>query len=623
MILRRALPALAMLIAVTVMVAQQPNPAAAAGPSGEVTILPRTLSPIEAEARRLYGAMDLRQRVAQMVIGVANGDVYSRQSEEFEKYRHWIEDLEIGGLIVNNSVEFGSARNANPFAMAVFLNQMQEMSKAPLLVASDFERAASMRVTGGTAFPHSMAIAAGGDIEAAWYEGLVSAREARALGVHWIFAPVADVNNNPDNPIINLRSYGEEPERVADYVAAFIEGAHSDPGNHVMVTAKHFPGHGDTGVDSHLGLPRLGATRDRLDKIELVPFRRAIQAGVDSIMTAHMALPQLAPSGVPATVAPEILTDLLRKDLGFEKIIVTDAMTMRGLTLLFPDDEASVRSVEAGADVLLMPNDPESAIQAVVDAVESGRIPEKRIEESALRILEAKAELGLIENRMVDLNGIADHMESPEAAERAQEMADHAITLLKNDNGVLPLSPRDRVCLITINSLRISEQGQRLIREFRRRNRRGRVVTIDNSMPLGALDAIRRGAGQCDAVVVASFASITADLGDVADFLYQLIDDATPVVLVGTNDPYLYSSFADVDAYLNSYSSAPPSEYAIAKALFGDIAITGRTPVTIPELALVGDGIQMGKDGKEVVRAGDLSKDEKGEGSAPGLQDEH
>src|SRR5690242_5754434 len=281
--------------------------------------------PLTAEQRAAQAwikPMSLRDKVAQLVMVSADGDVYSTKSPDYEKYRHWVADLHVGGIIINNASQYGLVRNAEPHALGVFLNQMQRLAKTPLLVASDFERAASMRVTGGTRFPHSMAFGAANDLAATKYEGLVAAREARAIGVHWIFAPVADVNNNPLNPIINLRSYGEDPELVSRHVAAFIEGAHSDPEARVLVTAKHFPGHGDTDVDSHLGLPRLDIPRERLDALELKPFERAIALGVDSIMTAHISVPALEPSGMPATVSANVLTSLLRDELKFKGLIV-------------------------------------------------------------------------------------------------------------------------------------------------------------------------------------------------------------------------------------------------------------------------------------------------------------
>lgn len=534
--------------------------------------------------------MTLQDRIAQLIIGVTDGDVYSTDSEDYKKYRHWVKDLHIGGFIVNNVVEFGSARNANPYAMAVFLNQMQKMSRLPLLIGSDFERAASMRVTGGTQFPHSMAFGATGDVSASKYEGLITAREARALGVHWVFAPVADVNNNPKNPVINIRAYGEDPDLVSAHVTAFIDGAHMDPAARVLVTAKHFPGHGDTDIDSHIGLPRLAISRNRMDAMELKPFRAAIAQGVDAIMTAHMAVPELDDSGVPATVSPKVLTDLLRNELQFKNLIVTDAMNMQGLTEMFNPGEASVRSLLAGADVLLMPPDPDASIRAVMTAVQKGRIPKQRINESALRVLMAKASLGLNRKRLVDLDNIADTLASPEAAIRSQQIADHAVTLLRNDGGILPLSPAGQPCLVLINSLRISQQGQRLVREFRRKASQGQVFTVDTNMPFNALEATIQGR-TCSAIVAASFAAITANTVDMNRFLTKLTEGPVPVVIATFNDPYMGANFPKAAAYLTPFSSAPSAEIAAAKALFGEIEISGHTPVTIPQVAPLGAGI--------------------------------
>ena len=551
------------------------------------------LTPEQRAAQALMKPMSLRDKVAQLVIVVANGDVYSTKSPDYEKYRHWVADLRVGGIIINNASQNGLVRNAEPHALAVFLNQMQRLAKTPLLVSSDFERAASMRVTGGTRFPHSMAFGAANDLAATKYEGLVAAREARALGIHWIFAPVADVNNNPLNPIINLRSYGEDPEQVSRHVAAFIEGAHSDATNRVLLSAKHFPGHGDTDVDSHLGLPRLEVPRERLDALELKPFERAITLGVDSIMTAHIAVPALEPSGMPATVSPKVLTDLLRNELKFKGLIVTDSMAMQGMAMLFDSGEGSVRSVIAGADVLLMPPDPEKAIRAVVGAVEDGRISRQRLDQSVTRILAAKISLGLNKKKLVNLDTISDVLDSPESAEKAQAVADHAVTLIRNDRGALPLAANSRPCLIVITELRISQFGQRTIQEFRRRAPNSKVVSVDTALPLAALEATTGDTSACSTIVAASFASVSADLKDVKPFLEKLSRGSVPLVLLPFENPYLITSLPNAAAYLTPFSSSLPSEIAAVKALFGDIPISGHTPVTIPNFAKVGDGIQL------------------------------
>ncbi len=557
---------------------------------------PAPLTAEQRAAQALMKPMSLREKVAQLVIVTENGDVYSSKSPDYEKYRHWVADLHVGGIIINNGSQYGLVRNAEPHALAVFLNQMQKLAKTPLLVASDFERAASMRVTGGTRFPHSMAFGAANDLAATRYEGLIAAREARALGIHWIFAPVADVNNNPLNPIINLRSYGEDPEQVSRHVAAFIEGAHSDPANRVLVTAKHFPGHGDTDVDSHLGLPRLEVPRERLDAMELKPFEAAIAHGVDSIMTAHISVPALEPSGMPATVSANVLTSLLRDELKFKGLIVTDAMTMQGLSTLFDSGQASVRSLQAGA--LLMPPDPEKAIRAVVGAVEDGRISRQRIDQSVARVLAAKISLGLsAKKKLVNIEAISDVLDSPEAAEKAQAVADHAVTLVRNDHGVLPLaagsSAASRPCLIIITELRISQLGQRTIQEFRRRAPAGRVISLDTSLPLSALEASAGDTSSCSAIVAASFASVSADLKGVRPFLEKLAQGSVPFVLLPFENPYLLATIPQAPVFLTTFSSSPPSEIAAVKALFGEIPVTGRTPVTIPGFAKPGDGIQL------------------------------
>jgi len=552
------------------------------------------LTPEQRATQSQMKTMSLRDKVAQLVIVTANGEVYSTKSPDYEKYRHWVADLHVGGIIINNASQYGLVRNAEPHALALFLNQMQRLAKTPLLIGSDFERAASMRVTGGTRFPHSMAFGAANDLAATKFEGLTAAREARAMGIHWIFAPVADVNNNPANPIINLRSYGEDPEQVSRHVAAFIDGAHSDPDARVLVTAKHFPGHGDTDVDSHLGLPRLEVPRERLDVMELKPFQAAIARGVDSIMTAHMAVPALEPSGMPATVSPKVLTGLLRDELKFKGLIVTDAMTMQGLAMLFDSGEGSVRSIVAGADVLLMPPDPDKAIRAVVGAVEDGRISRQRLEQSVARVLAAKLALGLSnKKKLVNLDAISDVLDSSVAADKAQAVADHAVTLIRTDHNVLPLATSSRPCLIVVTELRISQLGQRTIQEFRRRAANLKVVSVDTGLPLAALQATAGDMSTCSAIVVASFASVSADLKDVKPFLTLLSTSSAPMVLLPFENPYLLTSVPSASVFLTTFSSSVPSEIAAVKALFGEIPITGHTPVSIPGFVQLGDGIQV------------------------------
>jgi beta-N-acetylhexosaminidase len=430
-------------------------------------------------------------------------------------------------------------------------------------------------------------------------EGADTARDARAMGVNWIFAPVADVNNNPDNPIINIRSFGENPAEVSSFVQAYITGAHSDRKNPVLVTAKHFPGHGDTIEDSHMALPRLDADRDRIEAVELQPFRAAIAAGVDAVMTAHLAVPALEPENIPATVSSKILTGVLRDELGFHGLVVTDAMDMQGLAAMFDTAEASARAIEAGADVLLMPKRAEDAIRGVVAAVESGRISRKRLDDSVAKVLTAKVRLGLTRKKLVNLEDIADVVESPESDERAQAVADHAVTLVKDSKDSLPIRHAANTCLIALTEGRRSQQGIRLIDEVKKRAPGITTTVLDPAMTKDDLNQVVDKSSGCGQIIAAAYVSVSAYRGNVAlaggypDFLNALIAGKAPVLLAALGNPYLVRSFPNVAAYLTTYSPTPTSETALAKALFGEIAITGQLPVTIPGVAKYGDGIQV------------------------------
>jgi beta-N-acetylhexosaminidase len=414
-----------------------------------------------------------------------------------------------------------------------------------------------------------------------------------------VYYPVADVNNNPDNPIINIRSFGENPEAVAAHVKAFIEGAHSDKRDFVLTTAKHFPGHGDTATDTHMSLAVITADRERLERVELVPFRAAIDAGVDSIMTAHVAVPALAPPDLPATLAPAILTGLLRKDLGFKGLVVTDALEMASIVKGFGSGEAAVRALEAGADALLMPADPEAAIRAVVAAVESGRLSRARIQESAVKLLAAKERVGLARQRFVKLDAIGDIVDAPEANERAQEIADRAVTLVRNGGNLVPLAAPDQACYVTMAESRFSTEGQTFTQELHKRVPHATVTALDASMSRPDLDDAVRKLPPCADYVVAAFASVSAYRGSVAlagelpSVVEALIATGKPLALISLGNPYLLRGFPAVTAYLATFSTVPPSEIAAAKALLGEIDIRGRLPVSIPGLAAYGEGIQV------------------------------
>jgi beta-N-acetylhexosaminidase len=456
-----------------------------------------------------------------------------------------------------------------------------------------------MRMSGAIKFPHNMAYAAAGDIEGTRLLGRQTAREARAMGVHWIFAPGADVNNNPDNPVINLRSFGENPDVVARHVRAYIEGANSDPANRVLVCAKHFPGHGDTAVDSHLGLARVEADRTRLDAMELKPFTAAIAAGVDSIMTAHLAVPALEPKEIPATVSKNVLTNLLRKEMGFDGLITTDAMDMYGLSKQFSPGEAAVRAIEAGVDVLLIPPDPERAIAGVVKAVESGRIGPARIRASVEKVLRAKARLGLDVQRLTDIEKLIDDVDVAEAAAAAQRTADRALTLVRDERNLFPIQQPDRACVFVLQENRWSTQGRKFMEDVKAHGARTLAMVVDSSLPDAALSAIAANASTCGAVYVAAYAAPSAFRGDAAlmlspqltKFVEALLAGPAPVGLISFGNPYLLRGFPTVPSYVATFTTAPTGEIAMAKALFGDIKFQGRLPITIPGLADYGAGL--------------------------------
>lgn len=548
---------------------------------------------------RWMKSLSLRDKVAQLVMIPFSGHSISTSTREYRKYVHLIRDVHVGGLILVNVAQGRLSSRPEPHELAAFVNRLQRISKLPLLVSGDFERGASMRVSGTTVFPHAMAFAAAGDPALTKYEGEVTAREARAVGVQWIFYPDGDVNNNPDNPIINIRSFGENPQVVARNVQAYIEGADSDRRNRVLTTVKHFPGHGDTATDTHLGIATITVDRQRLDSVELIPFRAAIAKNVDAVMTAHISVPALEPADIPATLSSAVLTKLLRQELGFTGLVVTDAMDMGAVVKNFGDAEASVRAIEAGADVILMPPDADVAVNAVVAAVRKGRISQKRIDQSVARVLGAKIKVGLDRGRLVDLEAIDDVVNSPEANDRAQEVADRAVTLLRNDQAQIPLQAPAKTCFLLLAESHYSNEGLAFTQEVHKRSPDALVLTLDPSLPDAALDVAAQRTSFCDATVVGAFASVAAARGNMAlpagfpRLMDTLLATGKPMTLISLGNPYLLRSYPKVAAYLTTFSTVAPSEIAAVKAIFGEMAIRGKLPVTIPDLAKYGDGIQM------------------------------
>ncbi|MFN0165164.1 MAG: glycoside hydrolase family 3 protein [Bryobacteraceae bacterium] len=549
------------------------------------------------QVRKWLQSLTLQEKAAQLVVIPVFGEAPNSRSREYRKVLRLVEERKVGGLILINRVRYRTIKRAEPFAFASFLNRMQKAAKIPLMVAGDFERGASMRVEGATLFPHAMAFGAARDPEATRYLGQATAREARALGVHWVLFPDADVSNNPENPVIGIRAFSENAEEVARHVRAFIDGAGSEPALRVLTTAKHFPGHGDTTVDSHLNIATVSADRARLDSLELVPFRAAIAAGVDSVMTAHLSVPAIEDPGLPATLSRKMLTGLLRGDLKFQGLIVTDALEMGGVAKGFSAGDAAVRALEAGADILLMPPDPEAAIRAVVRAVKAGRLSVDRLDASLSRWLAAKQLVGLDRNRFVDIEAIEDVLDLPEGAERADEIAQKAVTLVRNEADLLPLKTGDGACAVLLTENRHGIQGLAFSEAFRKKDSKATLLLLDPMMPEIELASALEQLAPCTKIAAAAFTSIvTYRNGDIlpgafTQFLQTLLDSGKPLALLSLGNPYLIRRFDKVAAYMTTYSPVAPAETAMVRALFGDVPPEGKLPVTIPGIAAYGDGL--------------------------------
>ena len=542
-------------------------------------------------------ALTLHDRIAQMIVVRGYGDFPSQEDAEYRKFQRWIREDHVGGFIIAGRIRNGHVLDANPYEVAAFINYVQSWAHTPLLVGADFERGAANRVGETASFPYMMAFGAVDDLKATRSLGAVTALQSRGLGVNWVFAPDADVNNNPDNPIINVRSFGEDPKSVGDQVAAFVEGAHSDPAHYVLVTAKHFPGHGDTADDSHMQLARVTASRERLEAVEFVPFKAAIAQGVDSVMTGHLAVAALEPAALPSTLSPRVLTGVLRDELQFKGLIVTDAMEMQGITSLFPEGEAAVRAVEAGADVLLMPTDPQPCIRGIEAAIASGRLSRKRIDQSVMRILAAKKKVGLTKRNEVAIASIPVAVQSDRFHTLAQDVADRAVTLLRDGRHLFPSPSTTGTCVVILNERPYSAAGELLLQELRRTQPDLRSYVVNPTFADAVLAAIATDLSTCQRIYIGAFVTVAANRGGVglegglSGFAKALLQGPAPAALVSLGSPYLLRDYPMADSYLTTFSTSNSSEIAAAKAIAGTIAITGKSPVSIPSFAKIGDGL--------------------------------
>jgi beta-N-acetylhexosaminidase len=553
--------------------------------------------PAEARwAKKTLAGMTLEQKVGQMLGGRYNGRFFNRESETVKDLVQAVSKEEIGSLIVFAGEVYETAH---------LTNFLQGKASIPLLIAADFEWGAAMRINGATLFPPLMALGATGSEELAYEMGKTTAVEGRAMGVHMTYAPVVDVNINPDNPVISARSLGERPENVGRLAAAFIRGCQE---NGMVATAKHFPGHGDTSEDSHNLMPTITADLSRLEQVELYPFAQAIQAGVGAVMTAHLYVPALDPTpGLPATLSPLIMTDLLRKKMGFKGLIVTDAMEMGGVTAMFGAREAALKAVGAGVDMILLPPDLPAVKDALVRAVKQGDLPVSRIDDSVRRILELKARLGLPHNRYVNVSLLPEKIASRPHLELAARAFEKSVTLVKNERAVVPIfSPASLAEKIAVLSLSSDAgdyfAGQTFVRELRKRKPGLYAFFADAFTGEEYIKEARAKALEADLVVIALFSGLRSGKGTVdliprhIDLVRELSWSKKRTLVISFGSPYFLRHFPDVDGYVCLYRSSPQAQEAAARAVCGEADIDGRLPVSIPGLYPVGHGISLAEE---------------------------
>jgi beta-N-acetylhexosaminidase len=547
------------------------------------------------DMRRLLESLSNRDKIAQLVMPWITGSYVSYDDTAFARVQRWVDSLHVGGIIVS----IGS-----PMDIAAKLNRLQRIAPFPLLVASDLESGSSFRLNGGTPFPTNMGVAAAGSDLDAYEMGRITALEGRAVGIHLTFAPVADVNNNPANPIINTRSFGEDPALVARLVAAEVRGLQE---NGMYATAKHFPGHGDTGTDSHISLPVITADWPRLDSVELVPFRAAVNAGVTAVMSAHIALPGVDQGqNRPATVAPNILTGVLRDSLAFKGLIVTDALNMGALVNSYGAGEATVLAFLAGADLLLQPADPAVAIDAMVAALDSGRYSLGRLDSSVSRILDLKSRLGLFSERLISLDRVPAFVGAAGFQRIAEEVTGRSIVLVKDSaNTVDSIRARPRPLTVVAYG---DDAGATLIGDLRGRGYRVNSFRIYPQSGPASYDSARvmlEGNGIAVFVTAVRATAWSGNIGLPVQFTALMDSTARRkrTVLISFGSPYLISSVPSIGSYLLGWQSRGMSERAMAAALAGSAPITGKLPISIPGGGPIGYGIRRLK-----VREGSSSR---------------
>lgn len=575
-----------LLVLVMVLLCACGAPAPEVAPPHPSPFPPRPVVLPDLDTDALLRTLSPRDKIAQLVMPWIPGGYAAYDDDAFRRIQRWVDDLHVGGIIVS----VGS-----PLDIAAKLNRLQERSALPLLIGSDLEGGTSLRFVGGTPLPPNMGLGAIGSDTAAYETGRITALEGRAVGIHVAFAPVADVNNNPDNPIINTRSFGEDPAAVARMVAAEIRGIQE---HGMLATAKHFPGHGDTGTDSHLALPVIAADWRRLDSVELVPFRAAVAAGVEVVMSAHIALPTIDPGQLrPGTVAPNVLTGILRDSLGFRGMVVTDALNMAGIAGAY-GAAAGVRAFLAGADLLLQPADPAPAIEAMAAALARGEFGMERLDRSVRRVLDAKRRLGLFTRRTVPLDSVPAVVGRAVFQETARELAARSIVMVKDVGGTVHAlrAERPRLALVVYDQEDGRTVGQALAAELRALGHAVASIRLGPASGPASYDSAAVLIGRQGTALFAVADRPTAGRGSIGLpagllALLQAAARTRPTILLSLGNPYLISRVPEVGSYLIAWRSNPVTEVAAARALAGAAPISGRLPISIPPLYPRGWGV--------------------------------
>jgi beta-N-acetylhexosaminidase len=551
--------------------------------------------------------LTLDEKIGQLFSYGAHATFMNEGSPAYAQLRRQVRENKVGGIIWFVS---------NVHETAFITRRLQKEAKIPLLISADLEAGIGMRFTDTTYWPPAMAVAATGDPKLAEQVGRIAAIEGQLLGVNHILAPVADVNIDPDNPVINTRSFGEDPATVARFVSAFIKGVQSEP---VLATAKHFPGHGDTHTDTHRSLPTLRVDRERLERVELVPFKAAIEADVASVMIGHLAIPALDPTPapvredaaaarenpytkdaaetnragtVPASLSRAMTEGLLRQELGYEGLIVGDAFDMGALVAHFEPGEAAVRAIEAGTDMILKPGNIDAAIAGVKDAVKRGRLSEARIDESVRRILDAKRRVRM---NVATAEEVFKRVDTQEHRRIAADIASKAVTLVREEPGILPLKNEQRVVIVAVSDFpEVASPVSRVNAEVARRAAATAAFSIDSRTRVDEIQPIVDAAKNADVVILALAIRAVSGAGqlrlpEAAKVLVEQLN--TNVVAIAFGSPYVLRDLPTLRTYLCAYGVQPVMQLAAVKALYGESAITGTLPVSIPGLHARGEGL--------------------------------